>query len=142
MGSSRRWLRLGVSYVLFAAGLVAGVALGLGIEHHRDGMRALFVFRETEPLSAWVAVGSLLGTLPANLLALLNPRVAACVLWVLAASLFIVSALSLLTAERYGSWLFDVLSWLARGPSAQALVGGILWFSRRPTVRVRRPLPR
>jgi hypothetical protein len=78
---SRGWLRVGVPYFLFAVGLAGGILLG--IEHHRDGMRALFVFRETEPIAAWVVVGSLLGTLPATALALIHPRAAACALWAL-----------------------------------------------------------
>jgi hypothetical protein len=125
------WLRLGVPYLLFPVGLAAGILLG--IEHHREGMVGLFVFRETEPIIAWIAVGSLLGTLPATALALLHPRVAACALWALAVCLFIAFGLSLVTAERYDSWLIDVLSWFAIGPhSQQAVVGVVLWFSKRP----------
>jgi hypothetical protein len=127
---SRSWLRLGVPYLLFAVALAGGILLG--IEHHRDGMRALFVFRGTEPLPAWVAVGSLLGTLPATLLALIHPRAAACVLWVLAASLFVVWAVYSFTVEPGEPRLLDALSWVAGRPAAQALVGATFWFSRRP----------
>jgi hypothetical protein len=124
-------LKFGVPYLLFAVGLAAGILLG--IEHHRDGMVGLFVFRETEPITAWIAVGSLLGTLPAIALALLHPRVAACALWALAACLFISSAVSFVNAERYDFWLVDALSWFATGPVAQqALLGAVFWFSRRP----------
>lgn len=129
-GSSGRRLRLILAYILFAAGLVGGVALG--IEHHNEGMRALFVFRETEPLSAWVVVGSLLGTFPATVVALLNPRVASFALWLLAACLLVAGTLSFLPLEGYDIGVFDTLGALAKGPGAQALVGTILWFSRRP----------
>jgi hypothetical protein len=130
LGFSGRRLRLILSYILFAAGLVGGVALG--IEHHREGMRVLFVFRETEPLSAWVVVGSLLGTLPATVLALVSPRVAAFVLWLLATALLVAGALSFLPLDEYEDRVLAALSALINGPGAQALVGTVLWFSRRP----------
>jgi hypothetical protein len=125
--SSERRIPPAVSYILFGVGVAGAVALAMW--QVPLALRGLFVFRETEPLSAWVAVGSLLGTLPAALLAVWNPRLAARVFWVLAASLLGASVLNL---ERYDSWLSDAMSWLARGPAAQALVGAVLWFSRRP----------
>ena len=119
------------SQVLFGLGVVGDVALGMW--HGSLALMGLFVFRETEPLSAWVTVGSLLGTLPAALLAFWKPRVATYIYWALAASLLGASALSLASEfEAYESWLSDALSWLARGPGAQALLGAVLWFSRRP----------
>lgn len=125
-----RMARRALPYFLFAAGLVGGIALG--VEHLREGGRILFVFRGDEPLPAWIAVGSLLGTLPAVLLALINPRVAAGALWLLATSLLLVWALFILLPESDRPSLLDGLKWLAVRPLAQALVGAVFWFSRRP----------
>jgi len=116
--SSERRIPPAVSYILFGVRVAGAVALAMW--QVPLALRGLFVFRETEPLSAWVAVGSLLGTLPAALLAVWYPRLAARVFWVLAAGLLGASVLNL---ERYDSWLSDAMSWLARGPAARALVG-------------------
>lgn len=86
--------------VTLGLGVVAGMALG--VWHASLALRGLFVFGETEPFSAWVVLGTLLGTLPAAILALVSPRGAARSLWILGGALLVASALSMAPQEWGG----------------------------------------
>jgi hypothetical protein len=102
--------------MLFAA---CGVILGLC--HLYLALQALFVFREHEPLTSWIVIGTLFVTLPASMVAFWKARAAAVLLGIAALTGLVAISRSS-TAEETAASLV-----VAAGP--QALLGGILWIA-------------
>ena len=75
---------------------VVAIALMLGAYHLRLAMRALFVFREGEPLASWIAVlTGAASTMPAAILSIFKKKAAG--MWLMATA--VVSAVATVLSE-------------------------------------------
>jgi hypothetical protein len=115
---------------LFVVGVLGGV--GLGLWHGASALGALWAFGESDTPFSVLLLLVFAGTLPAALLGFWRPQLAARILWGLAACGLATLTPLLAGIESFANWPLYAVGALAWGPGSQALLGTILWFSRRP----------
>jgi hypothetical protein len=101
--------------------VLAGVMLGLW--HLWLSLGAVFVFRQDEPLTSWLAIASFGLTCPASLVALWKGRVGAMILGI--------SLTLSLPAITGGFSAEEVLAWALVIGGPQAFLGTMFWRADR-----------
>lgn len=105
------------------------VALIVGIVHFGLALKAIFVFRNNEPISMWILVSAgPLSTLPASILAIFKPKAGG--IWLICGAIISIIALVLNqnAVQDYASILWFLVRYTA--PMLLLGVGSILLYGK------------